>query len=555
MLPSASLSRLICFFHPRRERRIESLALICSLFFAIFCNGLFFQGALAGHNLAKPATWLFAAALLLTLTSLHFLLLALLLNRWTAKPLLYILLLASASAVYFMERYHVYLNSSMMRNILATDVHEASDLLTWTLAPNLLLYAGLPMWFVHRCRLRYDSLGKAILRRSAAILLAVITTIGSGLLIYQDLSSLMRNNRELRFLITPANFIYSLSFVAYEATQSQAGPRREIGQDAQLGSTLAAQQKPVLVVFVLGETVRAANWGLSGYARQTTPRLAEAGVINFSSVSSCGSDTEVSVPCLFSLQGRRHYDAREIRNSQSLLDVIARSGIKVTWLDNQSGCKGVCDGVGETRPNTTDFPNLCEGERCFDEVLPRTLEKILTEKPENQFIVMHTMGNHGPAYYKRYPEAFKHFTPACENGDLAQCQREHIINAYDNAIVYTDHVLAEMLQLLKTQKTHDVALIYVSDHGESLGENGLFLHGLPYAIAPQEQTKVPLVMWLGESFAQRLSLDQGCLGERAKQPAAHDNLFHTVLGLLDIKTSIYEPPMDLSASCRKTARQ
>ena len=515
------------------------------------CNSLFWTDALGGYDLAKPASWLLAGGLFVTLTSLHFLILALLLNRWTAKPILYLLLLATASAVYFMKRYHVYLDPSMLRNVLATDVHEAGDLMTWATLPHLLLYAGLPIWFVHRVHLVHDPLVKAALRRGLAFLLAAMTAAGTIVVIYQDLASLMRNHRELRYLITPGNFMYSMTRVAYGSSQITKGPREVIGADAVTGSLGQKREKPVLLVFVLGETVRAANWGLSGYSRQTTPRLAEEGVINFASVTSCGSNTEVSVPCIFSPWGRRGYDESRIRGSQSLLDVVARAGVTATWIDNQSGCKGVCDGVGETRPPATSFPALCDGERCLDEVLPKTLAQLVSGKPENRFVVMHQMGNHGPAYFKRYPDAFKRFTPTCDNADLAQCSREQIVNAYDNAIAYTDHVLSETLHFLKTQKTHDVAFIYVSDHGESLGENGLFLHGIPYAISPDEQLKVPMVMWLGDGFAKGLSLDQQCMSDRAKLPASHDNLFHTVLGLLDIKTSVYEPAMDLTANCRK----
>lgn len=552
MPPRSTIEILSSLIRRRPQLRVESLALIVSLFFVVFCNRLFWEDALAAYNFSKTSTWLVAGALFVSLTSLHFLLLALVLNRWIIKPLLSLLILATAFAVYFVSRYHVYLDPSMLRNVLATDVHEASDLMTWALLPHLLLYAVLPIAFIYRCQLHLDPPGKAALRRGAALLLALLTSAGAIMVIYQDLASMMRNNKELRYLITPGNFLYSMTRIAHGTTQIVKGPRLAVGSDAMLGGNWKEHKKPVLLVFVLGETVRAANWGLSGYARQTTPELAAEGVTNFASVTSCGSNTEVSLPCIFSQQGRRHYDETRIRNSETLLDVVARTGLKVTWIDNQSGCKGVCDGVGETRPNLAALPSLCDGERCFDEALLKTLEQLVASHSESRFVVMHPMGNHGPAYYKRYPEAFKRFTPACENSDLAQCSREEIVNAYDNAIAYTDHVLAETIRFLKKQKTHDAALIYVSDHGESLGENGLFLHGIPYAIAPDEQLKVPMVMWLGEGYARRFSLDTACVNKRAALPAEHDNLFHTVLGMLDIKTTAYSAEMDLSAACRPT---
>ena len=166
-------------------------------------------------------------------------------------------------------------------------------------------------------------------------------------------------------------------------------------------------------------------------------------------------------------------------------------------------------------------------------------------------LVLHTLGNHGPAYFRRYPEAFRRFTPTCDDEDLSKCSREQIANSYDNALLYTDHVLARGIDLLEAlAPRYDTALLYVSDHGESLGENGLYLHGLPYSIAPQEQTRVPMVMWLSPGFAARTALDAACLRTAAQRPATHDNLFHTVLGLLDVRTTIRDDTLDLTAACR-----
>ncbi|WP_415246253.1 phosphoethanolamine transferase [Thauera sp.] len=166
-------------------------------------------------------------------------------------------------------------------------------------------------------------------------------------------------------------------------------------------------------------------------------------------------------------------------------------------------------------------------------------------------LVLHQLGNHGPAYFRRHPESFRRFTPSCDQDELSKCSREQILNSYDNALLYTDHVLARTIDLLEElDKQYDTAMIYVSDHGESLGENGLYLHGLPYSIAPDEQIKVPMVMWFSSGFAARNRLDQECLRAQTAQAASHDNLFHTVLGLLDVDTSVRDGALDLAAACR-----
>ena len=275
-------------------------------------------------------------------------------------------------------------------------------------------------------------------------------------------------------------------------------------------------------------------------------------VINFAQVTSCGTNTEVSLPCMFSLQGRRNYDEDKIRGSESLLNVLERAGLRVLWRDNQSGCKGVCTGVETQKLDSAKVPGLCDGERCFDEILTHDLDQVLADRQGNLVIVMHQLGNHGPAYYKRYPEAFRRYTPECETPDLAKCERETVVNAYDNAILYTDHVLAKTIDFLKAKSaTYDTAMLYVSDHGESLGENGLYLHGVPYSIAPKVQVEVPMTLWVSPGYAQSFALDTDCLRQRAAQPATHDNLFHSLLGMLDVRTSIYDAGLDVAAQCRR----
>ena len=168
-------------------------------------------------------------------------------------------------------------------------------------------------------------------------------------------------------------------------------------------------------------------------------------------------------------------------------------------------------------------------------------------------IVLHMMGNHGPAYFRRYPPEFRRFTPDCATAELRNCSREQVVNAYDNAIAYTDHVLAGVVETLRAASAFDTAMIYVSDHGESLGENGLYLHGLPYSIAPRTQTHVPMIAWLSQGFAADHFVNLRCVGGKSGDPLSHDNLFHSVLGLLDVQTRVYKPANDLFETCRGAA--
>jgi lipid A ethanolaminephosphotransferase len=559
----------------RREGRwllnSDALALIVSVLWVLTCNLPFWREVLAGRELMLLRTWAYGGALFAGLVALHFVMLGLVLHRRIARPLLALLITATAFAVYYINTFGVYLDPSMLRNVLRTDVKEARDLFTWSMLPHFALYLLLPWFALYKVEVKQRPPLRAFFTRLTWIIVAILMGTGAVLTVFQDFGSLMRNRKELRYLITPANYIYSLGRVAYQDTRTAARPRQVVGADAALGPVWQQRKKPLLVVFMLGETARAANWGLSGYTRQTTPELAAIpGIINFKQVDSCGTNTEVSVPCLFSPGGRRLYDEDTIRGSESLLNVIDRAGLGVFWRDNQSGCKGVCDGVPSEQIVFDPANPLCVGQHCLDEILLQRMDKILgplaaagsASAPLNpvansvagrsRFVVMHQLGNHGPAYYQRYPAAFRQYKPTCDTADLSQCSREQVTNTYDNALRYTDHVLARTVDYLKQQSAqYDTALIYVSDHGESLGENGLFLHGLPYSIAPQDQTRVPLVMWFSPGLAASTGLDLACVRARAQQPASHDNLFHSVLGLLDVRTTVREPALDLFQACRQ----
>ena len=532
--------------------RVETLALLAGLFFTLCSNGLFWRAAFTERDFSVAGDWLFAAGLFVTLTALHFLILSVLFNRWTAKPLLAVILVATAFASYYMASYTVFLDPSMLRNVLRTDVKEAGELFSLGMLPHLLLYAALPLLLLSRVRVVRDAWRPALLRRALSLVLGVLLLAGALVAIFQDMAPLMRNNKEVRYLITPANYLYSLARVLGSDASAATRERQKIGLDATLAPSWQARKKPALFVVVVGETARAANWGLSGYARQTTPQLAEREVINFAQVTACGTNTEVSLPCMFSLYGRRNYDEDKIRGSESLLNVLDRAGLRVLWRDNQSGCKGVCTGVETHKLDNAKLPELCDGERCFDEILTHDLDQVLADRQGNLVIVLHQLGNHGPAYYKRYPDAFRRYGPVCETPDLAKCEREAVVNAYDNAILYTDHVLAKTIDFLKAKSaTYDTAMLYVSDHGESLGENGLYLHGVPYSIAPKVQVEVPMSLWLSPGYAASFGIDADCLRQRATQPATHDNLFHSLLGMLDVRTSIYDANLDVAAQCRR----
>lgn len=536
---------------------VEQVIVITGVFWALAANGPFYAAAFAGRSLSAPATWAYALALASIVAAAHVLILGLIAGRWSLKPILSVLIVSTAFASWFMQRYRVYMDPSMLRNVLQTDTAESLELLSsWSLLPHLALQAMLPLVLLWRVRLVRRAWLPGLFARIRLLLVAGLVLVAALLAAFQPLSTAVRNHREVRYLFTPANYLWSLARVTVKDARGARAPRKPVGLDAVAGPSWRTRTRPTVVVLVVGETARAANWGLNGYERQTTPELTRLPVVNFSEVTACGTNTAVSLPCMFAPGGRRHYDESLITTSESLLHVAARAGVAVRWRDNQSGCKGVCEGLPMETVSAAPARGSCRDGQCFDDALLRGLEDSLHQAQGMQLLVLHMMGSHGPAYHRRYPASFGRFRPACEEDDFSACTRQQIRNAYDNSLLYTDHVLATLIRTLQANSPAvDSAVIYVSDHGESLGEGNLFLHGMPYALAPAEQLRVPMLMWLSAGFEQRVPLRPGCLQRRAEVPAAHDNLFSTLLGLLDVRTALYDPAWDLLASCRTEASQ
>jgi lipid A ethanolaminephosphotransferase len=538
----------------RPKLTIEWLVLIGVGFMLLAGNGSFWRAALAGRDFSQLSAWGFAAALFAIFAGAYCVFMLLLSTRWTVRPLLALLLVVTALASWYMERYSVYIDRAMVRNVLQTDMREAGDLLTWRLLPHVLLYGVLPAALVFWPRLEKTGLLRSFTRRLAWLLGSAAIACLALWLVFADFASLMRNQSALRHLMTPGNAVVALTSEAWSHGKRSGGPKIAVGEDARLLPAWGQRTRPVLFVLVIGETARAQNFSLNGYARQTNPLLETLDVLNFSNAKACGTSTAVSLPCMFSPFGRANYDESKILTHESVLNVIQRAGFKVLWRDNQSGCKGVCDGVPSEQTDRAGIDSICAEGQCFDEALVHGMEGIARDAAGNLFVVMHQMGSHGPAYFKRYPAAFKQFSPACENEDLRHCTVAEIVNAYDNSLLYTDYFLSKVIGFLKSaEPRYDTAMIYISDHGESLGDNGLYLHGVPYAIAPDVQTKVPFLAWLSPQFANGFHIDTACLRARSAEALSHDNLFHSLLGVLDIATKAYDARLDLFAPCRPLA--
>ncbi|WP_457391748.1 phosphoethanolamine transferase [Roseateles sp. P5_E1] len=553
------LKRLLAWFQPDTSRPLTQ-AWLAALWMGLLANWPLWQ-QLHGMADVRPFFILAFAGMVTAATGA---LLSLLAWPRFIKGLLVVLLLSAGALAHFIGSYGIVFDPTMVTNMVQTDVRETRDLLSWRLLVSIALLGALPAWWLlRRPTAPRQALPKRLGGNVVAFGLGLVAMVLLALSVFADLSSTMRNYKTIRYMVTPLNAVYSISSAALRRQAAPSGPPAVIGVDARL-LPRAEGARPPLLLFVVGETARSMNFSLNGYARQTNPELAKlpsSNLISLRQVTSCGTATAASLPCMFSPLGREAFG--DVKGTQeNLLDVLQRAGLAVLWLDNQSGCKGLCDRVPNS--STAKLPEgaaplpagLCDGEECFDEALLHELDKRIAaldpaRVKRGLVLVMHQMGSHGPAYFKRSPPDLKPFQPECKSNALQQCPREQVVNGYDNTLVTTDRLLARSIAWLQAQQAFDVGMLYVSDHGESLGENGLYLHGMPYAMAPAEQTHVPMVLWVPEGGGLAASLKPGCLQGLRDKPASHDNLFHTAMGWVGARSDVYKAGWDLLAGCRR----
>jgi len=533
---------------PKMTIGTNALLLIIALYIATTQNFAFWTKVLRALPADRGiAEYTLIGCLFVALVTMLLLVMVPFASRWLLKPALGVLLVVAAVCGYFMDSFGVVIDREMLVNVFNTNLREAGELVDPMLLRRILMASGLPLlllWRVQVVRGRpLDELG----RRLALAAVACATLVACVMADYKDVTLWTRTNRHVRTAVNPTYPLYSAYRQAKNGFRRPRGPLRVVAADAHRRASVRG--RPRVVFLFVGETVRAANFGLDGYPRDTTPELAAIqGVVSFTDVHSCGTSTAVSVPCMFSRLGRADYGHDRALAQENLLDVLQRVGVGVLWRDNNSDSFGVASRVPYEDLRHLGLPGLCEGHRCRDEVLLHGLDELLATTKSDRLVVMHMLGSHGPSYFQRYPAQFRRFQPECALDAVQRCDRASIVNAYDNTVVYGDHVLAQAIGLLARHADHlEPAFLYLSDHGESLGEDGLYLHGLPYVLAPDQQKHVPFVVWAP-------ALDHGCLEARRDRSLSHDNLFDTVLGLFEVATTEYHVESDVLRGCAAAAK-
>ena len=527
------------------------LILLVSLYITLADNQVFFYKISERLNIFSPQGMGYIITVFILVFTLLVLVHLLFGSKYLLKILIIFMLILSAVLSYFSAELGVIFDVDMIRNIVETikdnNRQEAFDLLSLPLLKHVFFYGILPSVFVFLTKITFRPFLKEIVSRAVTFLgLAVLL----GLFIFANFkytTYFSRENRDLRVHIIPLHAFDSLKGYVRRELKKNEAPLKIIADDAvqhKIGSGR------IIGVMVVGETARGDHFSLNGYARETNPQLKKDAIFNYPKTRSCGTSTAFSVPCMFSFLDRSEYSPEKAAGQSNSLDVLIKAGVEVVWIDNNSSCKGVCKRIGEinirNKPDTHSPYYL--NEEMLDESLVDQLDKVLKSAPQSTdiLVVLHTMGSHGPKYYKRYPETFSKFEPACKQATPQECTDKEIINAYDNTILYTDHVLHQLIQYLKVkQAKNNTFLMYASDHGESLGEKGIYLHGLPYFLAPIGQTHVPMISWFSQDYINNEKLDVKAMKMAQDNAVSHDNLSYSMLDAFSVRFKINKPDHSL----------
>lgn len=525
------------------------LCVLTALYFLLLTNNVFWMLIFDYFHGQLLKVAVMAVALLL----LHIAILVLFSAQYVIKPFMILMIMVAATGSYFAQTFGTIITPNVVEATLTTTVGESRNLLTLGFLSHMFFYGLIPSFFIIWVKVIHRPILQKVMVNTPIILASVtgfIILIGADFGAYSSMYRMHRHDI-MGYLVPYRPVASTVSYFVNDLNERQI-VMQPLGQDAQQAKMVLPEGKKLLTVVVVGETARAQNFSLNGYERETNPELKKRDVIAFTNTTSCGTETSVSVPCMFSPFPRKDYSSAKFKSSENLLDVLQYAGVNVEWWENNTGDKGVADRAKMIDLQTSNDPQYCSGGECLDQILSDHLRDHLKDFDDNTMLVLHMTGSHGPAYYMRYPPEMALFKPECRRAEFSKCEDSQIVNAYDNTILYTDKILSQIIDILKDNEDKFVSsMIYMSDHGESLGENGLYLHAAPYFIAPDTQTHIPFIAWFSPDYQAVTGMNMTCLRTGSGEKSSHDNLFHTVLGMMNVKTSVYNQSLDRFASCRR----
>lgn len=438
------------------------------------------------------------------------------LSRFVGKILLIITFIINALAVYFVNTYSVIIDESMIGNVLNTNHEESSSFFSIKLILYIVFLGIIPSIYIYKVKIIKVTL-KQFLITTSLTLLFILT------LVFANASNWLwidKNSKTLGGLAMPWSYSVNTSlFYIHKFKKNE--------KEILLPNAVIKDNQKSVVVLVIGESARSENFSLYGYKKNTNPLLSKVPNLFHFNATSCATYTTAGVKGI--LEHTQTDDLYEI-----LPNYLYRNNVEVVWRTSNWGEPPVH--IKNYQNRAALMPN-CKGADCnYDEILLTGLkEQILASTKNKILIILHTSTSHGPTYSKKYPSQFETFKPVCNSVELGKCSQRELINAYDNTIVYTDYILSQVIEDLKELKEYKSTMIFVSDHGESLGEKNLYMHGMPLSIAPKEQYEIPFIVWVSDGSKQL----------KPNKTLTQGNVFHSVLNFLNIESPIYDEKMNI----------
>ena len=514
----------------RKPISLFAFSCMVSMGTLLLYNLPFFSYVAENTNESTGGKIFLLVSLVVIMLALNFLMtyLVMFLTRRVGRVLLAVLSLINATAVYFIDTYSVMIDATTIENVFNTRYSEASGFFSWWLWVFIFLFGVLPAAY---CLLQPVVYGKAK-KMAACCGGSLVIVLVVAILNYSQTLFVSQHDTELGGLLQPWSYVVNTCRVISISHDEQA-------EEIKLPDGKITDHDKAVVVLVIGESARKANFQLYGYQRQTNPLLSKHKELKVYQANSCATYTTAGTKAIL-----------EPENSDDLYELLPnyafRTGVDVSWRTSNWGEPPIHideyltnEALGEKYPGQNIYHDaiLLQGLR----------ERIASSRKDKVLIVLHTSTSHGPNYADKYPKEFEVFKPVAKNVEEGQKNVGLLVNAYDNTILYTDYLLDSLINTLKGMQDWKSAMIFISDHGESLGEKKMFMHGLPMKLAPKEQYEIPFLVWTSENFSnyKRTSSSQEPREGELPPVLEQHYIFHSVLHLLSIQSPAYDRNYDI----------
>ena len=521
--------------------------ILFSLFLATFLNIPFYK-----YVVNQQANTQLLISFFLILFFNYFLIFTLFSIRFIGRVLIFIVLLISLGVWYYMQYLGGCISYEVIVATMETSRREALEFLPVSVIIMLLVFAIVVGFVVHKLKFHFEKFYIAMIVRLISILFCLVCSLILIWANYSKLALFVRHNSDTICYINIDNYIGN----TFRYLKDKIGDTKIVREEIDANPVIKRENnRKKFIVLLVGETSRAMNYSLNGYERDTNPYLKkylqDGSLVNFENATSCGTATGWSVPCMFDYRTRKQFNKKKYY--ENVLSLTGKAGVSQIWYENDDGAKMQQQRCEYVAVQTRKHP-LCSNNECKDEILIEDLDNEIKKFSGNndRLMIMHMIGSHGSLYYLRYTDKFAKFKPECKKNNTHECSKEELYNAYDNTILYQDWVISQMIEKLQKMKQNkknenvDITLWFMSDHGESLGEHGFYLHAFPYSIAPKEQTHIPFFIWTTDDKLRKTLQEKAKLNKEGKFDVSHDNLFYTLLGLLNVESKVKNDALDLT---------